>query len=112
MTVTVLRSYFLKAEPKIIMYRDYKIFSNNKLRSIINTKIGKLQNSNNTSLSSFMNVCKEALDKVGLLKQKHVRANNDPFVSKDITKAIMKRTTLRNNYLKRCNANNRKAYNT
>ena len=26
MTVTALRSYFKKAEPKIIMYRDYKVF--------------------------------------------------------------------------------------
>ena len=29
MTVTVLRSYFIKVEPKIIMYRDHKSFSNN-----------------------------------------------------------------------------------
>ena len=36
MTVIVLRSYFIKAEPKIIMYRDYKKFSNNDFRSIIN----------------------------------------------------------------------------
>ena len=70
MTVTVLRSYFIKAEPKVIMYRDCKKFSNNDFRSIINTNNGNLQNSNDTSLSSFMNVCKEALDKVAPLKQK------------------------------------------
>ena len=29
MTVTVLRSYSLKVEPKIIMYQDYKKFPNN-----------------------------------------------------------------------------------
>ena len=111
MTVTVLRSYFLKAEPKIVLYRDYKQFSNNEFRSIINTNNGNLQNSNDTSLNSFMYVCKEALDKVAPLKQKYIRANNDPFMNKDITKAIMKRTRLRNNYLKhRCDAN-RKAYN-
>ena len=38
MTVTALRSNFQKAEPKIIMYWGYKEFSNNKFRSIINTK--------------------------------------------------------------------------
>ena len=110
MTVTVLRSYFLKAEPKITMYRDYKKFSNNEFRSFINTNNGNLQNSNDISLSSFMYVCKEVLDKVSPLKQKY-RANNGPFMNKDVTKAIMKRTKSRNNYLKhRCNVN-RKAYN-
>ena len=48
MTVTVLRSYFLKAEPKIIMYRNYRKFSNNEFRSIINTKNENLQNSYDT----------------------------------------------------------------
>ena len=58
-----------------------------------------------------MNVCKEAFDKVAPLKQEYIRNNNVPFMNKDITKAIMKRTRLRNNYLKnRCDAN-RKAYN-
>ena len=56
---------FPKSGTKIIMYRDYKEFSNNKFRSIINTNNGNLQKSKNYSLSSFMNVCKEALDKVG-----------------------------------------------
>ena len=48
MTVTVLRSYFLKAEPKIIMYRNYKKISNNEFRSIINTKNENLWNSFDT----------------------------------------------------------------
>ena len=100
MTVTVLRSYFQKVEPKILMYRDYKNFSNKEFRSIINTKNGDLQNSNETYLSSFMNVCKEALDKVSLLKQTCIEANSGSFMNKYIIKAIMKWTRLRNNYLK------------
>ena len=74
------------------MYRDYK----NR----------NLQKSNDTSLSSFMHACKEALDKIAALKQKYIRANNGPFMNKDITKAIKKPTRFRNNYLKhRCDAN-------
>ena len=38
MTVTVLRSFFLKVRPKMIIYQDYEKFSNNEFRSIINTK--------------------------------------------------------------------------
>ena len=59
----------------------------------------------------FVNVCKEALLKVAPLKQKYIRANNGPFMNKDRTKAIIKRTSLRINYLKnRCDVN-RKAHN-
>ena len=58
MTATVLRSYFLKVDPKIIMYQDYKNFSDNEFKPIINTK--NLKYSNDISLSSFMNVCKGA----------------------------------------------------
>ena len=109
-SITVLRSYFLKAEPKIIMYRDNNKFSNNEFRLIINTKNGNVQNVNDGSLSSFMNVSKDALDKVVPLKQKYFRAN-DPR-NKDITKAVVTPTRLRNNYLKnRCDAIT-KAYNT
>ena len=54
-----------------------------------------------------MNVCK-ALGKVAPSKQKYIRVNNGPFMNKDITKAIMKQTILRNNYLEnRCDANKR-----
>ena len=58
-----------------------------------------------------MNICKEALDKVAPLKQKYIRATNGPLMNKGITKAIMKRTRLRNNYLKNGCDENMKAYN-
>ena len=47
---------------------------------------------------------------VAPLKQKYIRANNGPFMSESITKAIMKRTRLRNNYLKKRCDTNKKAY--
>ena len=48
-----------------------------------------------------MNVCQETLDKVAPLKQKYIKENSEPFINKDITKAIVKRTRLMNNYLKK-----------
>ena len=68
------------------MYRDYKKFSNNDFGSIIKTNNGNLQNCNDTSLSFFMNDCKEALDKIAPLKQKSIRANSSPLMNKGITK--------------------------
>ena len=67
----------------------------------LSTQNRNLQNSTDTSLSSFMNVCQETLDKVAPLKQKYIKENSGPFINKDITKAIVKRTRLMNNYLKK-----------
>ena len=56
-------------------------------------------------------MCTSALDKFAPQKQKHVRANQQPFVNKTILKAIMNRTRLRNKFLKEKSAINRKSYN-
>ena len=56
------------------------------LERLLTQNNGNLQNSNNTSLSSFINICKEALDKIVPLKQKYIAANNGTFMNKDIKK--------------------------
>ena len=109
MTVTVLRSHSNKLGPKIIHYRDYKNFSNDAFRSELAIENGNLQNFNN--LDSLLAKCKNVLNRTAPLKQKHVRANNSPFINKTILKAIMKRTRLKNKFIKyRCERNKR-AYN-
>ena len=76
----------------------------------INTKNGNVQNSNDSSLSFFMNVCKEALD-ISVTFETKIRLSNGPFMNKDRRKAVMKRARLESSYLKgRCYAN-RKAHN-
>ena len=50
------------------------------------------------------------LDKTALKKQKYIRANNGPIVYKEIRKAIMERTRLRNKYLKNQYAATKNAY--
>ena len=50
------------------------------------------------------------LDKMAPLKQKHIRDNQSPFMNKDLHKAIMTRTRLRNRFLKEPNPMNRLAY--
>ena len=109
MTVTVLRSHLNKLGPKIIHYRDYKNFSNDAFRSEVVIENGNLQNFND--LDSLLAKCKNVLNRTAPLKQKHVRANNSPFINKTILKAIMKRTRLKNKFIKyRCERNKR-AYN-
>ena len=102
----------LTAEPKVIFYRDCKNFTNDNFRLFIEELSGNLNISNKTALDSFLDICREALNKTAPLKQKFVRANNSPFMNKTILRAIMKRTRLRNRFLKDMSDSNRVAYNT
>ena len=110
MTVTVLRAFFKKAEPKVISYRDYKNVTNDNFRLLLEELSGNFDFTNETALDSFLDICREALNKTAPLKQKYVKANNSPFMNKTILKAIMKRTRLRNRFLKDMSDSNKVAY--
>ena len=96
-TVTILRSHLNKLGLKTIQFRDYKKISNDAFRSELVIENGNLQNYND--LDSFLAKCKNVLNRTAPLKQKHVRANNSPFINKTILKAIMKRTRLKNKFI-------------
>ena len=53
----------------------------------------------------------ELLNKLAPLKTKFLRANHSKFVTKDISKAIMLRTKLRNQFLKKRTLEARTKYN-
>ena len=96
---------FQKLQPKIINYRDYKNFDNEKFRS----DICKM-NLNTTDLERFMKTVFHIFNKHAPIKRKHIRANEAPFMTKDLHKAIMKRSKLRNKFLKSRNLSDRKNY--
>ena len=50
------------------------------------------------------------LDKHAPMKEKYVRANNEPFMKKTLSKAIMNRSRLRNRFIKNPNATNQYNY--
>ena len=54
---------------------------------------------NNIELDTFHNIFLSVLNEHAPLKQKHLRANHGSFVTKELRKAIMKRSRLRNVYL-------------
>ena len=66
---------------------------------------------NNIPFDVFMNICKATLDKVAPLKQKYVRSNHSPFLNKEILKAVMNRTRLKNKFLRSRSTEDRSAYN-
>ena len=96
---------FQKLQPKIINYRDYKNFDNEKFWS----DIFKM-NLNTTDLEGFMKTVFHIFNKHAPIKRKYIRANEAPFMTKDLHKAIVKRSKLRNMFLKSGNLSDRKNY--
>ena len=99
LVISVLNTTYKKEKPKVITYRDYKRYNNLALRDAISCYFTweelKLM-SNDEFTSTFMNF----FDTFAPLKQRYVRANDNPFVTKELRKAFMKRARLKNNYLK------------
>ena len=105
MTVTEFKISFQKLQPKITSYRDYKNFDNGKFRS----DIWKM-NFNTTDLEGFMKTAFDIFNKNASIKRKYIRANEAPFMTKDLHKAIMKISQLRNKFLKSRNLSDEKDY--
>ena len=95
LTITVLKQYFPKLKPKVVNYRDCQNFWNNEFRSELDNKMLKFD-LGNMEYQHFLNVFIEILSKDVPMKQKCLRANQGRFMTKDLHKAIMKRSTLRN----------------
>ena len=99
MVITVMKVFYKKQKPKIIQYRSYKNFDNQVFQRELNSELLKID-SNNADLSEFTEIFLSILDKHAPKKQKFIRANNSNFVNKNLRKAIMKRSKLRNKYLR------------
>ena len=88
MVVTVLKTTFLKSKPRMITYRDYRSFDNDKFKT-------DLKNSLRARNVSFYLVYKEifvhVLRRHVPIKQEVARANHAPYVTKAMRKAIMKK---------------------
>ena len=67
-------------------------------------------NLNTTDLEGFMKAGFYIFNKHAPIKRKYIRANEAPFMTKDLHKAIMKRSKLRNKFLKSRNLSDRKNY--
>ena len=68
-------------------------------------------NEHHQPLQTYLNVCIRALDVCAPRKTKYVSANSSPFMNKNISKAIMTGTRLRNKFLRNRTPENRIAYN-
>ena len=96
-----MKKYFKKLQLRIINYRSYKHFSNNTFRKDL---IDKLSDEkfviNDDGLKRFYKLSVNVLNKHASCRTKHARGNQMQFFIKGLSKEIMSRCKLRNNYLK------------
>ena len=102
---------FQRLQPRIINYRDYRRFQNDVFREellseLLNVSIGE----NEEGFSNFLDICKKNVNYHAPCKQKYARGNHLPFMNKTLSKEIMKRTRLRNKFLKNKNDYNKREF--
>ena len=89
LTLTVLQTYFQKAKPRIIKYRDYKHFDNNEFRDELIRELSS-NNMQSDDLVRFTNISKMILEKKAPLKERYVRYNQAKFMNKFVCETIKK----------------------
>ena len=96
------RLHFEWIPPTKVEYRNYKKFDvTNFLRDLEQEMIqGEMHKYNNDMYSAFSDVFRSVLDRHAPLKRKMIRGNQGPFMTKQLSKAIMNRSKLRNRYIK------------
>ena len=97
LVVTVLNEKYERMPPKAIQYIDHKkfdytIFNNNLCKQTENFNFSELD------FATLRKIFIEILDKLAPLKKKYIRSNHLKFVTKEIGKAIMLRSRLRNQF--------------
>ena len=102
MTLTVMRKKFKKIRPRIISYRLHNNFSNEYYRKrLFNELKRETFVKNDRGFANFCDMSIKILNKRAPIKKKYKRGNHMPFITKDLSKAIIKRWKLRNNYLRK-----------
>ena len=94
LTITVLKTSFKKLPPTIISCRDYKIYCPLTFRVELDVIFSF--DLNLVCNDIFVNIFMEVFNKHAPIKFKYSRANNNPFMTKALRKAIMFRSKLRN----------------
>ena len=107
MAVTVLKSTFVKAKPKEIIYRNYKNFDQDIFKNDLKHS---LNISSINTYKDFEEVFLKVLEKHAPIKRKTVRANQAPYITKALRKAMMKRSELETKFYKTKTQSSYRAY--
>ena len=96
MIITVLKFSFIKLRARIMYYKDYKKFSTNSLGDVLTLRLDCI----NKGFDSFEDNFIKNVNRHAPTKKKLVRANEVPYLTNPLKKAIMKSSDLERKYLK------------
>ena len=96
MVITVMKMSFKKHSPIERHYRDYKYFDRTRFKNNLNEKLSE----GISNYESFETTFTEVLNKHAPLRKKFLSANNAPYITKTLTKAIKRRPQLEIKYRK------------
>ena len=100
-TLTVLKSSFAKQKPRILNCRNYKFFNNTLFRDqVLNELINSNLQMSDKGLKHFKETCLSVVNTIVSLKNRFIRANQAPFMNKEIQRGVMVRSKLRKTFLK------------
>ena len=107
LVVTVTNEKHERMPLKVIQYRNYKKFD----YAIFNNNLRKQTKNLSFSELDFATIRKIFMEIFEPLKNKYIRANHSKFVTKELSKAIMLRSKLRNQFLKTKTQESKMKYN-
>ena len=90
---SMLKTKYTKLRPRIFKYRDYRNFHEENFLFELEYC---LANNLIENYNEFENILINIVNRHVPLKTKYLRANNKPYISKELRKAIMKRSHLKN----------------
>ena len=93
MVLTVLRNKFAKQNPKVVEYRCYRSMDRGIFRHELCTSLTEAH-----TIEEFNEIYLGVLNKHAPLKRKTVRMNQAPYMTKNLRKAIMRRSALKNKF--------------
>ena len=93
---TVAKSGSFKGRPREKIYRSYRSFNIETFKKMLSDKLSRLESN---SYSEFEKTFLTVLNKQAPLKTKFLRHNNNRFMAKELQKAIISKSQLKN----RCN---------
>jgi hypothetical protein len=109
MTLTVLKMHFEKQTPKIVHYRDYNSFNHDEFRKDVIETL-RIFNAEDVDYNIFNINFLKVLNRHAPQKQRYVRSNQSKFMDKELNKAVMKRSRLRNKFIKEKTQASKEAY--
>ena len=97
MTVTVLKTTFPKAAPRVITYRDYSDSFDDDFENDLKRNLGIIEGG---KYDPFEDMVKNTLHTYYREKKRTVRANHKPWMTKELRKGIMRCSQLQNKSFK------------